>query len=769
MAAGCTESDPQSDGAVTAESERSAADRARLKKGPIPAMGRDEFMQRACDAAEEFLPFWPSGKTAASTPVAAPPSGPAKISSPPPGSPPPLGVFGPDGSAQASIGSPNVCVAIWRSDENRFFLPQAESVSVSLSQDYLPIPQARWEAGKGIDVQTELTGLSPDTHDGAGIFVYRVQLFNRSGRDCSVRICIMVRPHRLDGSAAPLGAIVVKDDTLCTVGDSGVIKLPSSPAFHGAIDSGRDDGSGPYLFVYDAEVGAVEGEYAAATPVVDFNILLAPSPTDRWPDTKKIRINYARSHIDWASTDCLNEVRFHTPSKQLADTWRAALSRLIMAARSGASTGGGVGKTLFSAPAFATVETTAAATALNRAGRFDEARLLLDRFDALIGAEGQIPRALDGKGQPLGPDAPAWNSLTLVALTDHFRFTGDRDWLAGKKDLILSAAGRLEKYGANTTPRGFVRPSDANTAVCFADSFDVVNGLEEAALAASEIGLEEEARRFSKQAGALRDRLREVIPVVMEEARINFIPAGPDKGLVRADDPERGHNRLTAHDAIDLGRCAWPGTIFNAKDRWSGRSIELNWIMFFEQSGGGLRSDALFLPEGMELASPMLALRKEKYPSLILEWYAAHTTMTGAHTWAEILAGRDAIGHKDPSLRADAAYVTLMRNIFVMERGDYLFLGPGLTLRWFEIAKEMGIENAPTAFGRVSFRMTTEKLKSTVDFLDTSALPPRGYMMNQVYPSQKPPITVDGKPYTPAIQNYLLIFPPGTKSIEIEW
>ena len=696
--------------------------------------------------------------------MSAPPSGPRPISSAS------LALFGPDGSAQASISSPNVCVSIWRSDEERFFVPEPDSVSVSLSQDYLPIPQARWEAGNGIEVQTELTGITPEQQDGASVFVYRVQLFNRSGKDCSARVCVMVRPHRLDGSVEPLGAVVLENETLCSVGGQGVIKLPSSPALHGAIDSGRDDGSDLYLFVYDVDVHAVEGEYAAATPVVDFNILLTASPAEGWPDAKKIRIGYARSHIDWASSECLNEVRFQTPGKQLVDTWRAALSRLVMAARSGRSGSlAGVGPTLFSAPFFATVETTAAVTALNRAGRFDEARILLDRFDDLIGPDGQIPRALDKNGQPLGPAAPAWNSRTLSAMSDHYRFTGDNDWLAGKKDLILSAAGRLVEFAADTTPRGLVRSIDANAAIRFADSFDVVNGLEEAAYAAAEIGLEEEARRFSRQAGSLRTRLREVIPVVMEEAKINFIPAGPERGLVRANEPGAPENRLTAHDAIDLGSCAWPGTIFTPKDRWSRRSIDLNWIMFFEQSGGGMRSGEVFVPAGMELASSMLALRKEKYPGCVLEWYAAHTTLPGAHTWAEVLSESDLAGHKDPSLRADAAYVTLMRNIFVMERGDYLFIGPGLTLRWFEIAKEMGIENAPTAFGRVSFRMITEKLKSTIDFLDTSALPPRGYIMNQVYPSQKPPIRVDGKPYIAAIQNYLLIFPPGTKSIEIEW
>ncbi len=755
LAAGCADNDPPPDSPPKAE------------PASAPPMEDSRFIQKACDATGLLWPFWAGGTTAACTPVTAPPSG---------GAPPdaaPMGLFGPDGSAQVSIDSPNLCAVIWRADEDRFYAPQPGKVSLSLSQDYLPIPQARWGAGQGIEVETELTGvatgLAPDHEGDALFFVYRIQVFNRSREEFPARICVCLRPHRLDGSIRSLGTIGLEKETICTVDGRGMIQLPAVPAIHGAIAAANRDEPEAYLFGFDVEIGTAEGEFAAATPVVDLNVLLATSPPGEWPEEKKTRIGYARSHIDWASSECLNEVRFHTPNKQLEDTWRAALARLVMAARSVRSTGRGLGRTLFSATSFQTVETTAAAAALNRAGRFTEARILLDCFDDLIQDDGQIPFELLESGEPSGPAAPAWNNRTLYALAEHYRFTHDKEWLAGKKDLILGAAGRLEEIAARTTEEGLVRPADSSAPIRFADSFDVVNGLESAAFGAAEIGLDDDARRFSRCAGSLRTILRQAIPAAMEEAKINFIPAGPSTGLVRADDPDTVTGRITADDAIRLGNCAWPGSIFTARDRWAKRSIELNWIMFFEDAGGGMRSGDIFLPAGMELASTMLALRKEEYPARVLEWYAAHTTKHGIHTWAEALAGSESAAHRDPSLRADAAYVTLMRNLFVMERGDYLFLAPGLTLRWFEIAKELGVENAPTAYGRVSFSMTTEKLKSTIDFLDTSALPPRGYMMNQVYPSQKFPITVDGKPYSPAIQDYLLIFPPGTKRIGIEW
>ena len=42
-------------------------------------------------------------------------------------------------------------------------------------------------------------------------------------------------------------------------------------------------------------------------------------------------------------------------------------------------------------------------------------------------------------------------------------------------------------------------------------------------------------------------------------------------------------------------------------------------------------------------------------------------------------------------------------------------------------------------------------------------------MMNQFYPTESPAIRVDGRPYIYTPRDFLMIFPRGTKKIELDW
>jgi hypothetical protein len=259
----------------------------------------------------------------------------------------------------------------------------------------------------------------------------------------------------------------------------------------------------------------------------------------------------------------------------------------------------------------------------------------------------------------------------------------------------------------------------------------------------------------------------------MRDAGTAYIPSTltPEDARLTPEDA-----RLTPEDALANGAGAWPGDLLTFNDSWATRAFELYWNLWYEGSSGALQTGQGFLSAGMELGSPLLALRKRKYPDQILEWHAQHTTLKGAHTWATLLpapskaGGGVPLGGLAPSLRADAAYVTLMRNLFVMENGGYLFLFPGITLRWFEMEEELGVINAPTRYGSLSVRITTEGQKKTViDFFDTTANPPKGYMLNQIIPSTSPQIRVDGQPYSHSKTDFLLILPAHAKRIEINW
>jgi len=701
-------------------------------------------------APERFAPPWPAGTAAACTMVGPPPG--ADVSRE---GPPPRGLFGPDGSVQVPEGGPNICVWIYREDTRSLHAPPRKGVALSLARGYLPIPKVRWNAGDGIEIQAELTALIPgagenapsgrdaenaglEKAENAGLFLYRVQLFNASGADKAVSVLLAIRPCGLDGSVTPLPGLELDGRTLLAGGRT-LARCPSEPL--GLVEipplaPGRPPAAAIRL---DLELPAVTGEYAAATPAAELAFLLPAQTPAEWPERKEILKRYARTHVAWSGREGLDTIRFQPPDSGLADTYRAALAQLLLAASPD-----GVGRAPFSPEPFHCLETASAAVALNRAGRFDAARLILGGFGRVIGSDGRVPFSAGGDGTPAGPERPENNGRALFGLVDHYRFTRDGDWLAEQAAVITSAADHLAGLVGADPGRLPVPPGSGTRPPRFADAFWTLHGLGEAAFACRALDREDKAEEYEKAAALLETVLRSAVTDSMNAARIYYIPAGPLTA-------EAAEAPLDPEELLAIGACAWPGSFATHHDDW------------------GMSAGSRFLTAGLEFGQPLLSLRLKKYPELILDWHAKHTTLPGLHQWAETLS-LEAEGAAGPlSLRAAAAYVTLMRSIFLMEAGDYVFIAPGVSLRWFDLHKEVSVEGAVTAFGKVSYRIETKDYKSTIDFLDTAALPPRGYMMNQFYPSESPRILVDGKAYTYAARDFLLIFPSGTKRIEIDW
>ncbi len=644
----------------------------------------------------------------------------------------PLARFYSNGSIQAPARAPNMAVWVYRTDTNKLYTPKADSVSLSLADGYLPFPKARWKAGEGIEVRTELTPLIPEEKGERPLFLYRVQLFNASPEKKKAGICFAIRSF----------SAVTADGPLLSAGGSILALCPRPPDWLAEIPPPSKKSAPLTLCCFSKNLPAAKGEFGASIPACDLFFLL---PTDGKPlpglEQRDIMIRYAGTHTAWKSRDLLNKTKYHLPDQGLAETWRAALARLILYA----SDKGLDGDPLL--PRSVRVgEIVSAAAALNRASRFRAARFLLEGFDKNIGPDGRA----------------------LFGLADHYRFTRDKGWLEKKASTIINAADELTRLleaesNALLSQGAFFqgkRDSAQTDRILYSDNFWALIGLEEAAYIASELGMPEKAERYGTQARNLGEALFSSIETAMDESGEPLIPEGP-------------HGGMNPQAAVNNGAGAWPGSLLTYKNQRAARGFELYWKKWFTNPEGALFDGDLVLSEGMEMGLPLLSLRLKRYPQLILEWYGKHVTLPGAHTWkaAMPLAGTTAAAPEStaPSLRADAAYVTLLRNMFIMESGEYLFLAPGITLRWFGMQEEIGIDNAPTIFGNVSYRIRNRLLTTTIDLLNTTAVPPRGYKMNQIQPTENYTLNVDGKVFQCTNQDSIVIFPKGAKRIEIQW
>jgi len=97
-------------------------------------------------------------------------------------------------------------------------------------------------------------------------------------------------------------------------------------------------------------------------------------------------------------------------------------------------------------------------------------------------------------------------------------------------------------------------------------------------------------------------------------------------------------------------------------------------------------------------------------------------------------------------------FLVQSRMMLVQERGDELWLAPFVTDRWLEDRNVVSVRNAPTRFGRVSYRLESHvafgHINATIDVPERRA--PSAVVIRLRHPESKPmrAVTVNGAPHT---------------------
>jgi hypothetical protein len=105
--------------------------------------------------------------------------------------------------------------------------------------------------------------------------------------------------------------------------------------------------------------------------------------------------------------------------------------------------------------------------------------------------------------------------------------------------------------------------------------------------------------------------------------------------------------------------------------------------------------------------------------------------------------------------------------MFVMERGDELWLAPMITNRWLEDGQTIAVRNAPTRFGPVVYRMNSHVRDGYIEasIEPPTRTPPKRVVIRIRHPEGKPmrSVTVDGKPHQDfdASKEYVSVQPTG--------
>ncbi|MEW5816658.1 MAG: hypothetical protein AB1798_14850 [Spirochaetota bacterium] len=330
------------------------------------------------------------------------------------------------------------------------------------------------------------------------------------------------------------------------------------------------------------------------------------------------------------------------------------------------------------------------------------------------------------------------HGFIMRCLADHYRFTGDADWLKGISENLVKACEFIirerrnncvfEVSGGRAACYGLLPPGrledNGDWRFWFAVNAHAHKGLKEVAGVLKDIN-HPEAERLACEAAEYRQDIRKAALRAMEECPVvrlrdgTWIPHIPPRAGLRG----RDWGWIT--EAAYCGLHLLDGDIFEPGDRevtWILKDLEDNIYMshefgravdvdrrWFSQGGVTIQPNLLnnnmaYLRRG-EVKHAIRALYNNLGLSLYpdLKHFVEHPVIELGHGWGPF--------YKTPD---ESAFLAALRNFLVREDGERLLIGSGLPKAWLKPGKRIVVQNAATFFGPVSFSLHSDIVNNTI-------------------------------------------------------
>jgi len=374
---------------------------------------------------------------------------------------------------------------------------------------------------------------------------------------------------------------------------------------------------------------------------------------------------------------------------------------------------------------------------LDRRGYHQEARRHLDTFLHYQGTRG-LPGNFQSKegifygsgGYECG-DYNQHHGWVLWGLAEHYRFTGDRDWLAKIADKLIAgcdwvigerqATMRTDATGGRTLEYGFLPAGSLEdvTDFCYWLTTNCLTyrGLEAAAEALADIGHPDGAR-LAREAKAYREDLLAGFRESMVRSAVvrlrdgTYVPSFPVRLYLRGRD--FGWIRNVLEGAIwltttVLDPCSQESTwimkdfednlYLDAPYNYPLEDFEREW---FSRGGFSMQPNLVY-----SISPHLLRDHIEHFLRAYFNAFAA-TFRRDIRAMAEHALPTLVEWEGDHFKTSDEAMSSLwLRTMFIQEDGDTLYLGRGLPRAWVGSEHGVAIRRAATYFGPMSFELRT--------------------------------------------------------------
>ena len=378
--------------------------------------------------------------------------------------------------------------------------------------------------------------------------------------------------------------------------------------------------------------------------------------------------------------------------------------------------------------------------ALDKAGLTEEARDSTDYFNYKEGG---------GYVDELGG--------SIFGLYEHYRLTKDAKYLEAVYPRMKSACELIRKLRApqmalpkedtayGLLPKGVSQDNFKIPAYLYIDDWWAMIGLKAAAESAQILGKADDAKWMKAEYESLYSATIASIEKSMKKNGLSFMPGFADYW------PKEMRIKDEEHRILGDTQMAWAHrpALFPGENMGIPVPMELfkdsyqqywkNAGKFTDYDGGWfVEYEQVFWGYNFKLAHPLIYLGMEDVALKNIEWGLEHQSCPGG--WMEAMPSKvnskglreitEGIVGDVPHGWSAAHYILLLRDMLLREDGDKLVLLSCIPGAWLDDGKIIEIKNAPTYFGKVSFKIESSRAKGSVKLaIDCAAPPPGGYIL----------------------------------------
>lgn len=409
--------------------------------------------------------------------------------------------------------------------------------------------------------------------------------------------------------------------------------------------------------------------------------------------------------------------------------------------------------------------------ALDLWGRHEDARRYLESLLTLVKPDGLFY---------VNYGLPDHGGL-LIVLAEHYRLTGDAEWLRKTVPIIVKMSDRLLAMRAEAVADSAQRTpvtlglfkaapyADYQTPTfSYYGNVYACAALAQIAEVLEQIGRADDARRYAAAAAVFhRDVLASMDAAAFERDGQTLLPMEPDtrRHLISNKYRTGGYYGLVASMMLEP-------ELLPADDP---RALLV--VRGLERRGGLILGMCEF-DDGVDHAYTygywLNCLHRDDIRRVLLGFYGTLAYGMGRDTYCGVEVTQLTTGEPTPTmphLYSGTQQLRLLRMMLLDEEGDELVLGRAIPRAWLAPGQHVTVENAPTRFGQVSFTLesSTRGDSIVVRLNPPTRPPPRAIRLVVRHPDGKPiqAATVDGAPVY-GIRGETLVLPPLKQPARIE-